>query len=447
MPERIHVGEQGPLRVSLLGAGLDSGNMGVSALAAGAVKCIVSCFPQADISFFDYGKEACVQAVRVEGRELLIPKLNIRFSRRWYLPNNIAFLLLMATLLRWVPVRPFREWICRRNRWLRHIEQSGLVLSIAGGDSFSDIYGLKRLLYVSLPQVLAILMGKQLVLLPQTIGPFGGWISRFLARYVLNHAETVYTRDHRSLGEVGELVGETQPSAKSRFCYDVGFVVDPIPPADLDTVGVFSRREPGVPLVGMNVSGLLFNGGYSRSNMFGLRADYRLLVYQLIEFLIHQKGAVVLLVPHVFGKAPKSESDWVVCNQIWEELADKYGPRLRFLRDTYDQSELKYIIGKCDFFVGSRMHACIAAISQGVPAVSVAYSDKFVGVMETVQVESAVADARVLNNQAILSVVEECFDRRAQIRIGLLGRLAQVRACILSLLNTSAPSYQPTCQS
>ena len=44
---------------------------------------------------------------------------------------------------------------------------------------------------------------------------------------------------------------------------------------------------------------------------------------------------------------------------------------------------MKYLIGQCDFFVGSRMHSCIAAVSQCVPAVSIAYSDKFIGVMAT----------------------------------------------------------------
>ena len=118
--------------------------------------------------------------------------------------------------------------------------------------------------------------------------------------------------------------------------------------------------------------------------------------------------------------------------------------RLSVLRGTYDQSELKYVIGQCDFFVGSRMHACIAAVSQGVPAVSVAYSDKFVGVMERIGVGSAVADARRLDEQAILKVVERTFDQRDEIRRGLLETMLQVKSTVLSLFDAEDGVRQET---
>jgi len=426
------------LRISLLGATPDNTNMGVNVLAVGSIKCVINRFPDADISFFDYGKDYSVNIVRLGNREITVPKVNIRFSKKLYLPNNIALLLLLALVMKWIPSASLRKWMLARNRWLRHLQEADMVLSIAGGDSFSDTYGLVRLLYVSLPQILALVMGRRLLLLPQTIGPFKGALSRMVAQYILKRADRVYARDSHSLAEAVVLRGSAEGADKAAFCYDVGFVVDPIAPASLDITGLATKPEGGLPLVGLNVSGLLFNGGYTRDNMFGLQADYKNLVYELIDLLIRQKGASVLLVPHVFGNGANSESDWVVCNQVWEGLREKYGPRLGILCGTYDQSELKHIIGLCDFFVGSRMHACIAAVSQGVPAVSVAYSDKFVGVMETIGVESAVADARCLKEREILAVVEQAFDRRDEIRRGLLETMRRVRIVVLNLFGADA---------
>jgi colanic acid/amylovoran biosynthesis protein len=425
------------VRVVILGASPDSTNMGVNLLAVGSVKCIVSRFPDAQISFFDYGKKPSVHMLRVDGGEIIVPKVNIRFSKKLYLPNNIAWLLVMATFLKVLPSASLRRWAVAKNRWLRLLDESDLVLSIAGGDSFSDIYGLRRLLYVSLPQILALVMRRKLVLLPQTIGPFRGGFSKQLARYILKRAELVYARDERSLAQAVALSGKPDRCA---FCYDVGFVVDAIAPAHMHEVP--AELQPGVPLVGLNVSGLLFHGGYTHNNMFGLQTDYRHLVYELIDFLICQKGASVLLVPHVFGHAVNSESDWVVCNQIWENLSSKHGSRLNVLRGAYDQSELKYVIGQCKFFVGSRMHACIAAVSQGVPAVSVAYSEKFVGVMEKLDIAYAVADARSLNTQAILSIVGQAFDRRAEIRRGLLESMPHVKSAVLRLFDAEARAIE-----
>src|SRR5215813_2236409 len=408
--------ENQKLRVVLLGASLDNDNMGVKVLAAGAVKCVLSCFPDAEMSFFDYAKGPSLHMLKVNGREVVIPRVNIRFSKKVFLQNNISVWLLLGTLMKWIPARGLRRWILAKNQWLQQLEKADIVLSIAGGDSFSDIYGLARLLYVALPQILAIVMGRRLILLPQTIGPFKRTFSRMVARSILRGADRVYARDSRSLAVAAALCGDAPSDHKCDFCYDVGFVVDAVTPARVEDLPV--PANSGAPMLGLNVSGLLFRGGYTHNNMFGLQTDYKPLVYELIDFLIRQKGASVLLVPHVFGPAADSESDSVVCRQIWEELKEKYGMRLSVLRGTYDQSELKYVIGQCDFFVGSRMHACIAAVSQGVPAVSIAYSDKFKGVMEKIGVGSAVADARRLDGHAILKVVERAFDQRGEIRRG-----------------------------
>ena len=103
------------------------------------------------------------------------------------------------------------------------------------------------------------------------------------------------------------------------------------------------------------------------------------------------------------------------------------------MRGTYNQSEIKYLIGQCDFFVGSRMHACIAAISQLVPAVCIAYSDKFAGVMETIGIESMVADARRLSASEILQMVEESFEHRAITRQILKRKIPEVKSAVLNL--------------
>ena len=76
--------------------------------------------------------------------------------------------------------------------------------------------------------------------------------------------------------------------------------------------------------------------------------------------------------------------------EVYEELHDKYHGSLGYLSGVYDQSEIKHIIGQCDFFIGSRMHACIGAVSQNIASVSIAYSNKFRGVMETVGMDEYV---------------------------------------------------------
>jgi colanic acid/amylovoran biosynthesis protein len=89
------------------------------------------------------------------------------------------------------------------------------------------------------------------------------------------------------------------------------------------------------------------------------------------------------------------------------------------------------VIGGCEFFIGSRMHACIAAISQCVPAVAVAYSEKFIGVMETAAIPSVVADARKLNIEEMLTYIGAQYDNREKLREHLDQAIPHVTQAVL----------------
>ena len=421
--------DQNLLRLCLIGASFETDNMGVSALAAGAIKCVLHQYPDAQVFFLDYAQQPSRRTIRIGAREITVPLVNMRFSKKVYLANNISTLLLLAFLLRIFPWQRLHRWVLERNSCLKEIVQANAVLSVAGGDSFSDIYGMARYFYVTLPQVLVILLGKKLVLLPQTIGPFKSGPARVIARFILRRAEQSYSRDHRGEETVASLLGPSG-AARVKFCYDMGFVVDSAPPVALDLVGLPFMSHP---LVGLNVSGLLLMGGYTKKNMFGLKANYGELLCQLIEGFVLGKNASVLLVPHVFGSGENAESDVLACAKIYDRLQSRYGSRIGFIRSRHDQAEIKDLISECDFFVGSRMHACIAALSRQVPTVAIAYSDKFAAVVQTLGLQGVVADPRVMSDQEILAAIFSAYDQRASIHRELEIAVPRVKETVLNL--------------
>ena len=131
--------------------------------------------------------------------------------------------------------------------------------------------------------------------------------------------------------------------------------------------------------------------------------------------------------PHVFGQGINAESDAAVCEKLYHELRGKYPGRLGLVQGEYNQNEIKYIIGLCDFFIGARMHACIAALSQGIPAVGVAYSKKFQGVFETVGVGNLIADLRNMDVTEILHAVSSAFENQDRIRDILKKRVPEAQ--------------------
>jgi polysaccharide pyruvyl transferase WcaK-like protein len=417
-------------RVLVLGATFATDNMGVGALASGAVTILARRYPEAQISFLDYGRQATRTLLRVEGKAVEVPLINLRFSWKVFLKNNIVYLLLLAGSCRLLGPRCAAR-AAAHNPWLHAIRQADVAVAVSGGDSFSDIYGLVRFFYVYLPQLLVLWVGTRLVLLPQTIGPFRSRLARGLARRLLSHAQRVYSRDRSGVQEVQRLLGEHDERA--RFCYDMGFILEPRRPSPgaLDELAALKRS--GRLLVGFNVSGLLMMGGYDRSNAFDLKIDYRDFVERAIEFLIQGRGADVLLVPHVFGH--QEESDAAACASVYEALKERYPSRLAYLNGHFDQNEIKYAIGQCAFFVGARMHACIAALSQAIPAIGIAYSQKFLGVFQTVGAGPLVADPRHLTTPQVIEVIDGALRRRDQIATDLRATMVEVRRELLGSLD------------
>ena len=314
------------------------------------------------------------------------------------------------------------------------------MLSLNYGDSFSDIYGIRRLLYVSLPQVLVLLLNRPLVQLPQTIGPFKSGTCHTIAKWILSRSALVYTRDEEAIAAIRTLIPASR-ATRVRFCPDLGFIVPSkdFTPPDLLSDKVFLCR----PVVGFNVSGLLWMGGYTHQNMFGLAADYKESVRKAISYFIEAKGATVLLVPHVL--APEGEGDPFACSELLRELQQAYPGRLFTLKPPYDEREVKHVIGQCEFFVGSRMHACIAALSQCVPAAAMAYSGKFYGVLKSVGMQLTVADLRSLSADKVVATLGSSYDSRKLLRSVLHKQIPIVQHTVSNLLNQRNLDVQGLC--
>jgi polysaccharide pyruvyl transferase WcaK-like protein len=422
------------VNVGLLGATLEHNNKGIHALAVGTVESILSAFPDAHVCMLDYSMTAKVHRYVNGGKEVSIPLINIRFSKKVYLRNHIIHLILLAALMRVFPMGKWRKRIVEWNPWMREIEKVQYFLSIAGGDSFSDIYGLRRFFYMVLPQILVIVLKKPLVQLPQTYGPYNKIISLRIAKYIIERSSMIYSRDYEGLKEIKKIFSPSNSSDRVRFSHDMGFALPPEIPS-VSSISFLPLAVDKKPLIlGINVSGLLHMGGYTRDNMFNLRMDYRNFVRQLIEYAIVKKNASVLLIPHVFGASEHSESDLMVCEKFYDEFKSRFHGKIFVVRGNYSPGEIKWIIGQCNWFVGARMHACIGALSQCVPTVPIAYSKKFFGVMETIGVESMVVDARTISNEEAFRIVDRLFSEHEVIRRSLEARIPCVLENVLGLV-------------
>lgn len=245
----------------------------------------------------------------------------------------------------------------QRESTLRNIFASyDIVIDIGEGDSFSDIYGVRRFIQLFATKQLALAYGCTLILAPQTVGPFNRVVSRLLAKWAMRRADLVYVRDAAS-ADCARALG-----------------TDPKQTADVAFSLPFSFGQCYPDSVGINVSGLLWSGGYTGLNQFELRCDYRQLVLDIVRgFRARRKK--VHLVSHVLCGDGSIEDDYSACENVKRVFADDanvlVAPRYTSAID------VKSHISGLEFVAASRMHAAIGAVSAGVPTVPLAYSRKF----------------------------------------------------------------------
>jgi colanic acid/amylovoran biosynthesis protein len=247
-------------------------------------------------------------------------------------------------------------------RSAREMRTCDVIIDFTGGDSFSDIYGLRRLVRKLFDKQMA-LSQTSLVLAPQTYGPLKHRITAPWFTHVIDRAALVFTRDEMSAQFLGDLT-----TREVHLATDVAVTLS------------WDRDQYHLPPIGreriaVNVSGLLWNGGYTGRNQFNLVSDYREYCVRVVRSLIGA-GHEVHLVPHVLAREWESvqEDDVRACQELQAshpecQMAPAFGSPV----------EAKSYIAKMDAFIGSRMHATIAAFTAGVPTVPVAYSRKFAG--------------------------------------------------------------------
>lgn len=429
--------------VALVGVTTSTDNYGVRVLLSSAIKALADAFPNTQIKSLDYGFRPTRHREPLGNGYCPIRVLNIRFggvTRR----NNVFRLLGLALFTRIIP-RRIGNALKWRNPLLRRLMTIDAYFAISGGDSFSDIYGMRRFVYVTAPQLLVLALGKPLIQLPQTLGPYRSWLARRTAKFILMRSRLRYARDAEGADTVRRLLPVNTP--EMRVMPDIGLSMPPEPLPTPVLTELLNLRSSGT-VVGLNISSLLYMGGYDQRNMFGLHENFPEFVDKVISGIAEVPHVELLLVPHVCG-GPNSEEDET---RLCEALAAQHGGthrKVRYIDAQLNHKQMKALIGACDVFVGARMHACIAAVSQSVPTVCLAYSDKFAGVMAPLGMGARVVDLRKAGASETLRAFHEVYSIRSALRTELGANLRQLpslaadlRAAMPELDDIAAASHE-----
>lgn len=297
------------IKIGLMGLNFFSGNLGCAALAYSFRSILEAAAEQADVN------------LRVT---VFTKERNLDFER-----SCSSFIT---------------EEVCRYSfrslstikDFARVASEQDCIFDFTEGDSFSDMYGAKRFgLDLYLKRV-AEKRCARFVLGPQTYGPYESWLSGKLASGCIKRASSIYSRDKQSTDLVEELTG-----IKPKTTTDVALGLP------------YTRGNKLETAIGINVSGLLWHGGYTGDNQFGLKVDYRSYCRGIIRAFL-DRGLDVRLIAHVFGNGDSPDEDYSVCTDLQSEY-----PECLVAPYFKTPIEAKSYISTLGGFTGARMHATI----------------------------------------------------------------------------------------
>lgn len=282
----------------------------------------------------------------------------------------------------------------------RIFKEADFILDIGQGDSFADIYGVNRFNGINLIHREAIKYHKPYCLLPQTIGPFKNEAIKDEAVKAITKADMVMARDKQSYDYTKEIA----PSQKNLKEYiDVAFFLP----------YTKQRFDKNYIHVGLNISALLWHGGYTQDNQFGLKDDYQTCVCNIIAYFLKQPNVKLHLIPHVVGSERGVENDYAVSFDLQKEYNH---PNLILAPLFLSPVDAKNYISGMDFFMGARMHSTIAAFSSGVPVVPMAYSRKFNGLFIDTLDYNHLVDLKKDDSKTILENISSSFGSRESLQ-------------------------------
>jgi polysaccharide pyruvyl transferase WcaK-like protein len=268
----------------------------------------------------------------------------------------------------------------------RSLLASSVVVDLSG-IAFSDNRGLPLLAYNLACCLPAILFGKKVAKLSQAFGPFRRKLNGWCASWVLQRCHVLVARGKQS-GDHLATLGIEDYSVLPDTAFSMRVNSEAYSEADR----IFALAGMDRPRVVLSPSEVVARYCEKRD------IDYHAEVAGFISDVV-SRGYSVGLLPHSTVKTGRKNNDLMVCRAILAHLSPE--TRIAYHSEDYDARTLRAIIGKADFFVGSRFHSMISALSSGVPPLVIGWGHKYREVMEMFGLENWVLDWKAVSRQKL----------------------------------------------
>ncbi|MEE4599808.1 MAG: polysaccharide pyruvyl transferase family protein [Desulfobacteraceae bacterium] len=174
-------------------------------------------------------------------------------------------------------------------------------------------------------------------------------------------------------------------------------------------------------VLGVNISPLLNRYRHEKSDLIPEVASF-------LRYVIQNMNMSILLVPHVvplYGN--ENNNDSIYLKEL-QNRTGSMGNRIRLMDSCLNAAQIKYVVGRCRYFIGARTHSTIAAISSCVPTISIAYSVKAKGINRDIFDHGKyVLETPAVNAAALKKMLNRLVTEETHIRSHLKERMGLIR--------------------
>lgn len=278
--------------------------------------------------------------------------------------------------------------------------KADIVIS-ATGISFIEDFGKKKIYHFSKYLLLPLLFNKKIVKFTQSLGPIESRYNRFMASSLLPRICQVMAR-----GEISRKYMQEIGVSKNVHSYpDIAITLES---ENSSRIEVLTKKRGDRKVIGISPNIVCKN--LTQGNIY--IKELKKICNYVIENL---KSYDVVFIPHTITEAGKGKNDDM---SICRELAQDLPPSRVSLIDTVDYSpgELKQLISETEFFIGSRYHSLVAAVSSSVPCLGIGWHYKYNELMAWYKLEDNILNIWELGNKDVLEVFERSFEAREEMR-------------------------------
>jgi len=296
-----------------------------------------------------------------------------------------------------------------------HAPAQGVACALElGGDNYSLDYG-RPWDYISMDRWLAK-RGVPVVLWGASVGPFEA--DAEFAPVIHTHLKTlagIFVRETASR----DYLARHGISANVHLVADPAFCMTPSEPAKP------ALRELVMDgMIGINISPLVARFSHTGGDVDAWRQKSADMIVQVAQ----RTGRPLLLVPHVGSPIP-DEDDYAFMDSLAAIVAPRVQVPVRVAPAGLSAAELKWLIAQCTVFAGARTHSTIAALSSGVPTLSLSYSVKAIGINQDVfGHQEFCKSVKTIGVEDFADTIAQMVENEAAIRTDLAARLPEVKA-------------------